>query len=233
MKALEFTHQKFHASSWETKLKEFIESLDCSDNIIWYKKREHKKINEELSTLGYYVKYRYGVVENISFKLNETEGKADGWIFKNGAIETIQIAIAYYEKEEDIIDKRTMNGEDAATAGWVEERIRLLKDRIEKRIEKKSNMNYQNIDTLLIGVRDWFVRRINTDFQDHKVNLIKYIESILSSTDFKELALVDADLVGKGELLIVPNKRLKTDHTRQKAGGHGGLAWALCFRSTV
>ena len=153
--------------------------------------------------MGYYAKYRYGEDEGITFKLNEIEGKADGWIYKNGSqIESVQIAIAFYDQEEANIDKRTMNSEDIAAAGWVAERIALLKDRVEKRLTKKLNMNYQGIDTLLIGVRDWFVRRINNKYREQKVNVVKYIESVMANSTFKKVALVDADFVGKGELLL-------------------------------
>ena len=212
MEAFHFTHQKFCASSWEAKLKEFIELLDCTDNIIWHRKSKHKKINEELATLGYYVKYRYGEDKSITFKLNETQGKADGWIYKHNAqIESVQIAIAYYDYEESKIDERTMNGEDIVVAGWVGDRIELLKDRVEKRITKKLKMPYENIDTLLIGVRDWFVRRINNEYQEQKVKVVKYIESCMPNSIFKQFVLVDTDFVGKGELLILPNKANSAD----------------------
>jgi hypothetical protein len=212
MEPFEFTHQNFCASSWEAKLKKFIESLDCTDNVIWHRKRKHKKINEELATLGYYVKYRYGENEGITFKLNEIEGKADGWIYEHGSqIESVQIAIAYYDQEEANIDKRTMNGEDIAAAGWVAERIALLKDRVEKRLTKKSNMNYHGIDTLLIGVRDWFIRSINNEYREQKVNVVKYIESVMANSTFKKVALVDADFVGKGELLLFPKEAVSKE----------------------
>ena len=207
MEAFKFAHQKFCASSWEAKLKDFIESLDCTDNIIWYRKRKYKKISEELTTLGYYVKYRYGEDEHITFKLNETEGKIDGWIYKHDTqIESIQIAIAYYEHEEADIDRRRMNGEDIVKVGWVGDMIEQLKNRVEKRVAKKSNMSYQNIDTLLIGVRHWFVRSINNEYHEQKLDIVKFIESCMTNTNFKQAVLVDADFVGKGELLIVPNK---------------------------
>jgi hypothetical protein len=217
MEAFEFAHQKFCASDWEAKLKKLIESLDCTDNIIWHRKREHKKIYEELATLGYYVKYQYGEDESITFELNETQGKADGWIYKHGAqIESVQIVIAHYELEELNIDRKRMRGEHIVPAGWVGDRIKLLKDRIGKRVAKKSNMGYQNIDTLLIGVRDWFVRRINNEYHEQKVNVVKYIESCIPNSNFKQVVLVDADFVGKGELLIVPNKSLKRDAAKSR-----------------
>lgn len=207
MEAFEFAHQKFFASDWEAKLKNFIESLDCTDNIMWHRKRKHKKLNEELATLGFYVKYRYGEDESITFKLNETEGKADGWIYKHGAqIESVQIVTAYYEQEEANIDRKIMSDEHIVPTGWVGDRINLLRDRVGKRVAKKSNMSYQNIDTLLIGVSDWFVRRINNEYQEQKVNVVRYIESCMPNSNFKQFALIDAEFVGKGELLIVPSK---------------------------
>ena len=212
MDAIDFTHQEFCASDWENKLKEFIASLDCSDNIIWHRKREHKKINEELATLGYYVKYKYGKPENITFKLNKDQGKADGWIYDCGKkVETVQIAIAYYEQEEAEIDKRIMNGEDVVEGGWVGDRIEVLKSRIEERTEKKTNMNYEDIDTLLIGLRDWFVKRINNEYHEQKNSVVCNVESCVPNCTFKQIALVDTNYVGKGELLIIPNLALNSD----------------------
>ncbi len=211
MEAFDFTHQEFCASDWEAKLKFFIETLDCTDNIIWHRKRKHKKINEELATLGYYVKYRYGEDKSITFKLNETEGKVDGWIYKYGAqIESVQIVIAYYEQEEATIDEKRMRGKHVVPAGWVGDRIKLLKNRLKRRITKKSTMDYQNIDTLLVGVRFLFVHRINNEYLEQKVNVVKYIESSIQNSYFKQVALVDADFVGAGKLLIVPNPSLKS-----------------------
>lgn len=216
MKTVEFAHQRFCASDWETKLKQFIDALDCSDGVIWHRKREHKKINEELATLGFYVKYKYGKTKDIRFSLNKSEGKADGWIFKDGeAIETIQIAIAHYEQEEAISDRMTMNGEEIVVGGWVADRIKLLYDRVKIRITNKKSMDYHDIDTLLIGVRDWFVRKINTEYPEHKANLVHCMEDNARDTQFKQFAVVDTDFIGEGEVLIVPNIRLKTyDHSQ-------------------
>jgi len=76
-----FAHQLFFASTWEAQVKEFIESLNCTDKNIWYKKPENKKTNEELITLGYYVKYRFGEDEKIGFRLNKMRAKLmDGFI---------------------------------------------------------------------------------------------------------------------------------------------------------
>lgn len=208
---VEFTHQVFSGCGWENQVKSFIASLDSSDGVIWHRKREHKKIYEELTSLGYYVKYHYGEDSSISFKLNKKEGKADGWIFKNGKeIESVQIAIAFYDREEADIHYRVMNGEKANISGWVSERLSLLEDRVERRVSKKSNMKYQDIDTLIVGVGDFFVRRLNTDFLDRKVLLQKRIESLLSISNFRHAAIVDSDFVGKGECLIIPNKATQT-----------------------
>ena len=208
MDAFEFTHQIFSASDWEGTLKKFIESLDCSDNIIWHRKRKHKKIFEELTPLGFYVKYRYGEDKNISFKLNETQGKADAWVYKdNKEVESIQIAIAYYDNEELEVDRRTMNGEDFTVGDWVGSRLELLKGRVLKRVDKKFNKDgYQNIDTLLIGVNDFFARRVNTEYQEKKDSVVKYITSYLSITKFKQVALVDVDYIGTGDLIFVMNE---------------------------
>ena len=202
-------HQEFSSRSWEDQVKSFITSLDCSDNIIWHRKREYKKVNEELVSLGYYVKYHYGEDESISFKLNKDEGKADGWVFKNGKeIEAVQIAIAFYEQEEADIDRRILDGEGVVVSGWVGERLSLLVDRVEKRISKKTNMNYPDIDTLVIGLRGWFVKRLNTEYLDLKVSTLRRIEPYLSRSEFKQAVIVDTDFVGNGECLIILNKAI-------------------------
>lgn len=209
MNPIEFMHQEFSSRSWEDQVKSFITSLDCSDNIIWHRKREYKKVNEELVSLGYYVKYHYGEDESISFKLNKDEGKADGWVFKNGKeIEAVQIAIAFYEQEEADIDRRILDGEGVVVSGWVGERLSLLVDRVEKRISKKTNMNYPDIDTLVIGLRGWFVKRLNTEYLDLKVSTLRRIEPYLSRSEFKQAVIVDTDFVGNGECLIIPNKAI-------------------------
>lgn len=209
----EFTHQEFSSCSWERQVKSFVEAIDRTDNVIWHKKREYKKINEELATLGYYVKYHYGLDDSISFKLNREEGKADGWVYKNGEeVEAIQIAIAFYEKQEAEIDRRTMEGEDVFVSGWVGERLSLLENRVENRISKKTNMNYSDIDTLVIGVRDWFVRRLNSEYLHLKASTLKRIEPLLSRSTFKQAAIIDSDFVGIGECLVISNKTMRRTH---------------------
>jgi len=81
-----------------------------------------------------------------------------------------------------------------------------LKKRIKRRIYKKLNLEYNDIDTLLIGLRDWFVRRINDEYKEQKESLLSYIESCLIDSEFDQIAVVDSDLVGKGELLVIPKK---------------------------
>lgn len=210
MKPDEFAHKEFRAETWEYELQTFIDSLDRSDGVIWHRKKEHKKIHEELATLGYYVKYKYAGVEGIKFSLNKLEEKADGWVFQEGEkIESIQIAIAYYEHEDAIIDKRIMEGEDVVLGGWVVDSIKRMSGRVENRVKKKSGMGYLEIDTLLIGVRGWFARNLNTEYQSLKSDVVNHMTSIISETNFKELVVVDADFVGQGELLVVPNQALQ------------------------
>lgn len=203
MNAFEFTHQVFYTSNWEDHINKFIEMLDISEGSIWRGNKEYKKINEELTVLGHYVKHQYGEDRCISFKLNEAEGKADGWVYRQGEIiEAVQIVIAYYEQQESDIDKKIMKGEDLVDGGWVGDRVNLLKCRAEKRITKKIDKGYKDIDTLLIGFRGWFVQRINNDFQDQKADLFRHIEASMPNSSFKRLALVDTDFVGKGEVQI-------------------------------
>lgn len=212
MQTFDFVHQTFNASNWESQLKEFIESIKCPDNAIWHRMREYKKINEELSVIGYYVKYRFGEDKAISFKLNDEQGVQDGWIYQNDKlIESVQITIAFYEKEESLRDGSIMNGTYKSKAQWVGDRINQLRDRVLERVKKKSDLNYQNIDTLLIGVREgFFVRGINTEYCIYKDQLVKSIESYIENSIFKQIVLVDSDLAGKGEFLLVQNKKTST-----------------------
>lgn len=210
METNKFVYQTFQASEWEIKLKDFITSIDCTDNKIWHRKREYKKINEELVVLGYYVKYRFSENKNISFRLNNDEhGKIDGWIYEyDTLLESVQITIAYYEMEEFITDISLMNDDRKhknIESRWVGDKIKQSINRVAKRVKKKSDLNYQNIDTLLIGVRHWFVRRIKNEYLEQKINLVKSIESYIQNSNFKQIVLVDSDFVGKGDFLVIHN----------------------------
>lgn len=210
MQTFDFVHQTFYASNWESQLKGFIKSIKCPDNTIWHRMREHKKINEELSVtvMGYYVKYRFGEDKAISFTLNDEQGDQDGWICRNDEpIEFVQITIAFYEKEESLRDTSIMNGTYKSKAQWVGDKINLIRDRVLERVNKKLNLKYQNIDTLLVGVRDWFVRRINAEYLYYKDQLVNSIESCIQNSNFEQIVLVDSDLVGEGEFLLIQNKK--------------------------
>ncbi len=203
----DFAHKMFSADEWEIAVKDYISNLECEDNTIWYKNRENKKISEELITLGYYVKYRFGQDEKISFRLNEEQGKEDGWIYENSIrSESVQIVIAYYDREEAEEDDRTMQGEDIVPGGWFRDRIELLKNRIEQRVKNKLNKNYKNINILLVGVKDCFVKNIKDENQDQKEELLESIKNCIGRSEFQEIAIVDTDLVRQGELLRLPNK---------------------------
>ena len=208
MDDVQFAHQRFEAPTWEQLLKGFILNHPVSENKIWHKDRHLKKIDKELSVLGYYVKYRYGDGENVHFKLNETEGKVDGWVFINDKLhESVQIAIAWYEREEATFDEKLQAGEDPIKCDWVNDRMELLKNRCLERIKKKSrpSMGYVEIDTLLIGVRDCFVKRVKKGCNDKKDALIRSVEGIVLGACFKEVVIVDADYVGNGDVIIIPN----------------------------
>lgn len=214
MQAFDFVHQTFYASNWESQLKEFIKSIKCPDNTIWHRMREYKKINEELSVMGYYVKYRFGEDKAISFKLNDKQGDQDGWIYQNdnpNPIESVQITIAFYEKEEFLRDRSIMNGSYKPKAQWIGDRINQLRNRVLERVKKKLDLNYQNINTLLIGVREWsFVRGINTEYCIYKDQLVKSIESCIQNSNFEQIVLVDSDLVGEGEFLLIQKRNIGT-----------------------
>lgn len=206
MNANDFVHKMFFADKWELLVKDYISNLQCDDNTIWYKKRERIKISEELITLGYYIKYRFGQNTKISFRLNEIEGKEDGWIYENSnKLASVQIVIAYYEDEEAEEDNRTMKGEDIVPGGWDGDRIELLKQRIDQRIKKKIDKKYENIDVLLVGVKDWFVRRTNDEYKEQKKELLDSMKNCIEKSKFREIAIVDTDLVGQGALLRHPN----------------------------
>ena len=158
-----FIHQMFNALSWEDEMKSFIKNIDCSDDVIWHRKREYSKIHQELAPLGYYVKKRAKPGCSITFKLNNLEGKADGWIYEDEKIiENIQIAIGFYGKKEADIDKDIMNGKDITNGGWVWDKLEDLYNRIETIIENKDKKQYENIDTLIVGSNNWFANRVST-----------------------------------------------------------------------
>jgi len=204
--ANDFVHRMFFTDKWEPLVKDYIRNLECDDNTIWYRKCKHKKIHKELIPLGYYVKYRFGQNAKIPFRLNEIEGKEDGWIYENSnKPESIQIVNAYYEREEAKEDNRTIKGEDIVPGGWVRNRIELLKQRIDQRIKKKLDKKYENIDVLLVGVNDWFVRRINDEYKNQKKELLDSMKNCLEKSKFREIAIVDTNLVGQGALLRLLN----------------------------
>jgi hypothetical protein len=63
----DFVHKIFKASEWELEVKTFIDKLHVQDSI-WYKENKGlKKAAEELITLGYYVKYKFGMTDSIQF----------------------------------------------------------------------------------------------------------------------------------------------------------------------
>jgi hypothetical protein len=62
------------------------------------------------------------------------------------------------------------------------------------------------IDVLLVGVKDCFVRLINDESKDWKKELLNSVKNCIGKSQFKEIAIVDTDLVGQGALLRLPNK---------------------------
>jgi hypothetical protein len=210
MNTNDFAHREFSADNWEHLVKDYINTLECHDNQLWYKKGEQKKkISEELITLGYYVKYKYGSDPEVSFRLNQIkDAPDDGWVYKSREIlESVQIVIAYYDKEESEEDRKLMNGEDVVIGGWGGERMKLLEQRIKKRIKKKiEEKKYQNIDVLLVGVKDWFIRRTNDEYNDLQQELSDFVRSVAGKSQFREFVIVDTDLVGRGGLRQFPNK---------------------------
>lgn len=214
MNHFNFVHKTFRASKWESEIKAYIGNLSVPAHSIWYKEtiwhkenRILKKASEELITLGYYVKYRYGGADSIEFKLNKRQGKADGWICKDDKPhESVQIVIAYYEKEEADQDALLMSGKKNCFGGWKIDRLNSLSTRIEQRITKKIAKKYSGIDTLIVGVRGWFVRDILNEYPELQKQLASKIEDLLTSSQFKELAIVDTDLVGEGKVWLFPQR---------------------------
>lgn len=206
MNYTDFVHKKFRASEWESEVKTYIDNLSVPSNSIWYKEdRDLKKASEELITLGYYVKYKFGVVDSIQFCLNLSQDAVDGWIFQAGKrIESVQIAIAYYEEEEAKQDELTMSGKECCPGGWEVDRFEVLKTRVEQRIRKKVEKKYTKIDTLVVGMKGWFVRSVLAEYSNLKGQLEQNAKDLLAGSQLKELAIVDADLVGKGEVWLFP-----------------------------
>ncbi len=64
---------------------------------------------------------------------------------------------------------------------------------------------YKDIDTLLIGVRDWFVSRISKDEYAVFGNEVrKHVSNLNSTHNFKQIVIVDTDYVGKGSYIAFP-----------------------------
>ena len=205
----QFVHRQFQANEWESSVKTYIKELPITEKLVWYKRdRVFKKFSEELVTLGYYVKYRYGTKPSISFKLNESKEAADGWVYENNSvIESIQITIAYYDEEEVDEDQRRRRDRNYCRARRVYDRLKLLEERVENRVKKKTEKEYkEDIDVLLVGVQDWFVARLCTDYANLKSKLTQQVQTQLAGSIFRELAIVDTDLVGEGQLLLFPNE---------------------------
>lgn len=208
MNQFDVVHKRFRANEWELEIKGYIDDLPVRPNSIWYKEDKIlKKASEELITLGYYVKYKYGVNDSIEFCLNPDEGTVDGWIFQDGEqSESVQIVIAYYEEEEAKQDELAMSGKDCCPGGWRFDRLEVLANRVEQRIRKKVEKKYTDIDTLIVGVKGWFVRSVLEEYSNLKRQLELRAKALLACSQFKELAIVDADLVGKGEVWLFSNK---------------------------
>jgi hypothetical protein len=202
----DFVHKNFRANEWELEVKTYIDNLPVRSNLIWYKEaRDLKKASEELITLGYYVKYKFGIVDSIQFCLNLSQDAVDGWIFQEGKqIESVQIVIAYYEEEEAKQDELTMSGKECCPGGWEIDRLEVLKTRVEQRIRKKVEKKYTKIDTLIVAVKGCFVRSVLEEYSNLKGQLERTAKALLAGSQFKELAIVDADLVGKGEVWLFP-----------------------------
>lgn len=204
---VEFAHKEFLKESWGDEVKNLISSLVIDDNVVWHKKhRSLKKINEELSTLGYYVKYKYSKAEGVSFYLNQAQGKIDGYICQNGCIiETVQIVITFYDKEESQRDKDLMEGKNSTECGWVEENLNFIKERIKDRINLKIDKCYKGIDTLLIGTRHWFVSRISKDqYIEFCSEIREHVTTLSPIHNFEQIAIVDTDYMGKGSYIAFP-----------------------------
>jgi hypothetical protein len=209
----DFVHKKFRANKWESELKEFIINLPVTSKIWHRHDSDLKKASEELITLGYYVKYKYGVADSIEFNLNPPGDAVDGCIFDKGKqIESVQIVIAYYDKKEAKQDELIEKGEKCCFGGWRYDRLKELTYRVEQQISKKVKKKYTNIDTLVVGVKGWFVNSVLMEYSKLKGPLELEANTLLANSQFKELAIVDTDLVGKGELWVISNNSFNRTH---------------------
>ncbi|MBI5181010.1 MAG: hypothetical protein HZA05_06370 [Nitrospirae bacterium] len=206
MNYTDFVYKKFRASEWESEVKTYIDNLSVPSNSIWYREdRDLKKASEELITLGYYVKYKFGVVDSIQFCLNLSQDAVDGWISRSGKqIESVQIVTAFYDTEEVEQDKLIMSGKESCPGGWEIDRFEALKARVEQRIRNKVAKKYPKIDTLVVGIKDWFARSVLENYSNLKEQLELTAKALLRGSPFKELAIVDTDLVGRGGLWLIP-----------------------------
>jgi hypothetical protein len=81
-------------------------------------------------------------------------------------------------------------------------------------LKGKIDKNYQGyIDVLLVGVNDWLVARLCTgaEYADLNSKLTQQVQTQLAGSIFRELAIVDTDFEGKGQLLLFPNTRQKSE----------------------
>ncbi|MYL25166.1 MULTISPECIES: hypothetical protein [Halomonadaceae] len=199
----DFTFRKFPANSWEKEVKQYISGLDSSTDRIWYRSPTHKKLNEELVTLGYYVKYDRGEVDHIWFQLLRSAESADGEIGEGEEVtERVQIAIAHYQAEEAKLDDRMESGQEPVDSGWASERLVILRDRIIDRLSKKANKHYSGVGTLCVGSKGWFVRRALAEHPSLIEDLRTHWKTINDGT-FRKVVIVDTDLVGSGTYCVL------------------------------
>jgi hypothetical protein len=213
MSNLDFAHSLFRGDTWESEVKNFIQSLSLPPQSLWFREGEAlKKLSSELVSLGYYVKYRYGADPAMTFLLNQVQGQVDGWVYSDGhQISAVQIVTAYYDTEEAAQDTELLRGVAVVPGGWVEDRLCQLTLRLVDRLQNKVGHRYKGVDLLLVGFKDLFVRRSYGDYPQFGERVNWIVEKWLERSSFTEIVLVDTDLVATGELRVF-----------SKHGVHGG-----------
>jgi len=211
MSQFEFAHKIVRADTWESEVKDFIQSLTLEPGSLWFREGEVlKKLSSELITLGYYVKYRYGADPAMTFCLNRAQGQVDGWVYSNDQqISSVQIVTAYYDTEEAIQDAELLCGGDVMAGSWVGDRLGQLTKRLDDRLKNKVNHGYRGINLLLVGFKDWFVRRAYSDYPWIGEQVNRMVDVWLAPSSFAEIVLVDTDFVGNGALRVFSNKSMQ------------------------
>lgn len=201
-----FVYKQFEKNSWEGEVKPFIENLQLLPNKIWYASHPtlRKKVHQELISFGFYVKYNETVGESAIFYLNKNDDEVDGFLFEGEKRESVQIVSAFYEKNEAIGDRSLMSGTDMTGTVWEGDWLDQLQERIKERVHKKHGKSYVPVDTLLVALKNHFIWTAKKERPDIMKMMEEFVRTTLMKSSFKKIVIVDSDLVGHGDIYVIP-----------------------------